>query len=77
MVLAYYPRPDADPLVMDNLDPVVRPASQRNDLVPVYSFNDEAIWIESRGQSGSPNQIRNWTTLQQRLGRELVTAGLQ
>ena len=77
MVLAYYSRPDADPLVMDNLDPVVRPASQRSDLVPVYSFNDEAIWIESRGQSGSPNQIRNWTTLQQRLGRELVTAGLQ
>jgi len=77
MVLAYYPRPDADPLVMDNLDPVVRPASQRSDLVPVYSFNDEAIWIESRGQSGSPNQIRNWTTLQQRLSRELVTAGLQ
>jgi predicted transglutaminase-like cysteine proteinase len=76
MVLAYYPRPDADPMVLDNLEQAVRQASQRSDLVPVYSFNDEAIWIETRGQSGSPNQIRNWTTLQQRLGREFAAAGL-
>ncbi|MSR15893.1 MAG: hypothetical protein EXR86_15350 [Gammaproteobacteria bacterium] len=34
MVLVYYPRPEADPLVLDNLDSVVRPASQRPDLVP-------------------------------------------
>ncbi len=76
MVLAYYPRPDADPLVLDNLEPEVKQASQRSDLVPVYSFNDEAIWIETRGQSGSPNQIRNWSALQQRLAREFATAGL-
>ena len=58
MVLAYYPRPDADPLVLDNLEDSVRPASQRTDLVPVYSFNDEELWIERRGRSGSPQQIR-------------------
>ena len=76
MVLAYYPQADADPLVLDNLEQGVRLASQRSDLVPVYSFNDEAIWIETRGQSGSPNQIRNWSTLLQRLAREFTTAGL-
>jgi predicted transglutaminase-like cysteine proteinase len=71
MVLAYYARPDADPLVLDNLEDTVRPASQRSDLVPVYSFNDEEVWIEMRGRSGSPRQIRNWNLLMERLEREL------
>jgi predicted transglutaminase-like cysteine proteinase len=73
MVLAYYPRPEAEPLVLDNLEDAVRPASQRNDLVPVYSFNDEDVWVEARGRSGSPRQIRNWSRLLERLERELRT----
>jgi predicted transglutaminase-like cysteine proteinase len=73
MVLAYYPRPDAEPLVLDNLEDGVRPASQRTDLVPVYSFNDEEVWIEARGRAGSPRQIRNWGLLLERLERELRT----
>jgi predicted transglutaminase-like cysteine proteinase len=73
MVLAYYARPDAEPLVLDNLEDAVRPASQRTDLVPVYSFNDEEVWIELRGRSGSPRQIRNWNRLMERLERELRT----
>jgi predicted transglutaminase-like cysteine proteinase len=73
MVLAYYPKPDAEPLVLDNLEETVRPASQRTDLVPVYSFNDEEVWVETRGKSGSPKQIRNWNLLLERLERELRT----
>jgi predicted transglutaminase-like cysteine proteinase len=73
MVVAYYPRPDAEPLVLDNLEDTVRPASQRPDLVPVYSFNDEEVWIERRGRSGSPRQIRNWSLLLERLEREART----
>lgn len=76
MVLAYYPRPDADPLVLDNLEAQARPASQRADLEPVYSFNDEAVWIETRGRVGAPQQIRNWAALLQRLQREFAAAGL-
>lgn len=73
MVLAYYARPDADPLVLDNLEDTVRPASQRSDLVPVYSFNDEEVWIEMRGRSGSPTQLRNWRALMERLDWERRT----
>jgi predicted transglutaminase-like cysteine proteinase len=76
MVLAYYPRPEAEPLVLDNLEQTVRQASERPDLVPVYSFNDEAIWVETRGRIGSPQQIRNWSLLLERLRRELDLAGL-
>jgi predicted transglutaminase-like cysteine proteinase len=75
MVLAYYPSAGADPLVLDNLEAAVRPASQRIDLVPVYSFNDEAIWVETRGRVGAPQQIRNWSALLERLLREWVLAG--
>ena len=73
MVLAYYARPDAEPLVLDNLEDSVRPASQRRDLVPVYSFNDEEVWIELRGRSGSPQQLRNWRALTERLDWERRT----
>jgi predicted transglutaminase-like cysteine proteinase len=73
MVLAYYARPDAEPLVLDNLEDTVRPASQRKDLVPVYSFNDEEVWIELRGRSGSPQQLRNWRALMERLDWERRT----
>ena len=73
MVLAYYATPGADPLVLDNLEDTVRPASQRNDLVPVYSFNDEDVWVEARGRIGSPRQIRNWAALLGRLDAEART----
>ena len=70
MVLAYYPTPQAEPLILDNLDDEVRPASQRPDLVPVYSFNDEDVLIAGRGSVGSPSQIRLWRELNIRLERE-------
>ena len=45
MVLAYYDTPSAMPLILDNLDGVIKPASQRNDLIPVYSFNASQLWL--------------------------------
>ncbi|OWQ93934.1 hypothetical protein CDN99_02890 [Roseateles aquatilis] len=44
MVLAYYPQPDAEPLILDNINPEIRPASLRPDLTPVFSFNGEGLW---------------------------------
>ena len=73
MILAYYAHPAAEPLVLDNLEQTVRPASQRTDLVPVYSFNDDDVWIETRGRAGSPKQLRNWSSLLERLEREART----
>lgn len=48
MVVSYYERPTAEPLVLDNLDPRIRPASQRDDLLPVYSFNGSGLWLSKR-----------------------------
>lgn len=44
MVLAYYPEPSAEPLILDNLITDMRPASRRPDLAPVFSFNAEGLW---------------------------------
>ena len=69
MVLAYYPTPAAEPLILDNADPSVRGASQRSDLEPVYSFNDDEVAMVS-GEKGKPAQIRAWLSVQERLVME-------
>jgi hypothetical protein len=74
MVLAYYPEPDAEPLILDNLEDGIRPASERTDLVPVYSFNDEDVLLVRRGQPAvraSASQVRLWRSLLDKLAQEL------
>jgi len=76
MVLAYYPARNAVPLILDNLEGTVKPASERPDLIPVYSFNDEDLLIVREGRSaasaGSPSQIRLWRYLLDKLETELL-----
>lgn len=62
MVLAYYPpmagQPDSmttDPWILDNLIGEIRPASQRPDLTPVFSFSVDGLWQgTSGGSAGDP-----------------------
>ncbi len=70
MVLAYYPQPDAEPLILDNLDGAVRPASERPDLQPVYSFNEEDVILFREHRAGRAAQIRTWRGLIERLTAE-------
>jgi len=75
MVLAYYPQPDAVPLILDNLIDDILPASQRSDLVPVYSFNGLGLWVaKERGASytslGNPGRIDFWTDMNIRMQQE-------
>jgi predicted transglutaminase-like cysteine proteinase len=58
MVLAYYARPDAEPLILDNLVTSVRPASRRPDLTPVFSFNSDGLWNGVGSQSAGDPQAR-------------------
>lgn len=69
MVLAYYSSPTAEPLILDNLDGRIRPASRRSDLRPVYSFNSEAVWVgaaASARRDTSTGQMTRWQDLQLR-----------
>ena len=63
MVLAYYPTPDAEPLVLDNLQPGIHPAGERPDLSPVFSFNAEGLWqgVGSIRANGDPlTRLSKW-----------------
>ena len=69
MVLAYYPTPEAEPLVLDNLQPVIRPAGERPDLSPVFSFNAEGLWqgVGSIRANGDPlTRLSKWREVLQR-----------
>lgn len=74
MVLAYYEKPSSIPLVLDNLDRTIKPATQRKDLLPVYSFNGRQLWLnkeKGRGVlAGSSKKLAKWNDLKHRLGVE-------
>ena len=44
MVVSYYKKPEAEPLILDNLDKKIKPARLRRDLIPAYSFNGDNLW---------------------------------
>jgi predicted transglutaminase-like cysteine proteinase len=71
MVVSYYETPSSVPLILDNIDYRVKPASQRNDLVPIYSFNGKQLWLnkeKGRGElAGSSARLKQWTNLNHRL----------
>jgi len=68
MVLAYYPTPSAQPLILDNLDTRIRPASERTDLLPVYSFNNHGVFLAKSPQrvSQPPEFLARWNELTER-----------
>lgn len=69
MVLAYYSSPEAEPVILDNLINEIKLASSRTDLVPVYSFNAEGLWVsKERGKGlrlrvGGSERISLWKDL--------------
>lgn len=65
MVLSYYPAPSAVPLVLDNLNAKILPGTQRDDLVPVYSFNARTLFLAKKAGKGerlpgSERQNKAW-----------------
>lgn len=71
MVLTYYESPDQTPLILDNLTQGIDRATQRKDLVPVYSFNGSNLWLTRNKASNTPDsdsdQLSEWHDLKKRL----------
>lgn len=81
MVLTYYETPESMPLVLDNLIGEIKPASQRPDLVPVYSFNGAGVWlsggIQGKGQGkklGKSTDMNRWSDMVQRMNEGSIAA---
>jgi predicted transglutaminase-like cysteine proteinase len=75
MVLAYYETPSSEPLILDNINKTILPASKRMDLLPVYSFNGEGLWLtksRSRAIKGDVSKsLPSWGGLNNKIDAEL------
>lgn len=73
MVVTWYATPDAIPLVLDNLKTAILPATQRTDLLPVYAFNGEGLWLPQSGGNkrvGDSKRLSRWQDLLTRMRAE-------
>jgi len=71
MVLTYFEKPGVVPMVLDNLNPIIKLASKRRDLLPVYSFNGSGLWLaKARGTGkkvGGSSRLNKWGDLKSRM----------
>jgi predicted transglutaminase-like cysteine proteinase len=73
MVLTYYSTPDAIPLVLDSLVDTIKPANQRTDLLPVYSFNAEGMWLpgtKGNQKVGDTKRLSRWQDVLKKMQAE-------
>jgi len=71
MVLTFFTSPKSIPEVLDNLIPEIKPATQRSDLLPVYSFNGTGLWTAKArtagNRVGNSTRLKLWSELQDRM----------
>jgi predicted transglutaminase-like cysteine proteinase len=73
MVLTYYSSPEAMPLVLDSLIDQIQPASQRTDLLPVYSFNAEGLYLpgaKGNKKVGDTKRLSRWQDVLKKMQAE-------
>ena len=71
MVLGYFPSSNAEPLLLDNLNPNILPASERPDLTPVFSFNSQGLWLGgTKSESDPTSRLSRWRDVLQRMHDE-------
>lgn len=72
MVLGFYPQPTEEPLILDNLISSVRPASQRSDLAPIFSFNGDGLWVGGAAASAADptTRLSRWRDVLERMRQD-------
>ncbi len=74
MVLAYYEDLRREPYILDNINKQLLKASQRPDLIPVYSFNGEGLWVAKGGGGGQlagpSSRLLHWNSVRNKLAAE-------
>ncbi len=74
MVLTYFKEPNTVPLVLDNINGRILKATKRRDLIPIYSFNGNGLWLarkRGKGQEikGGAREIEEWQYLLEKLAK--------
>ena len=78
MVLTFYASSSAEPWVLDNLIDDIRPASQRNDLLPVYAFNAEGLYLPGANggkRSSDSKKLSRWQDVLKKMQAEGFVVG--
>lgn len=77
MVLTYFKTKRSMPLVLDNYNKKILPANKRPDLIPIYSFNAQALYLAK--QQGLGKQVpsgltknKKWVKLLQDIKRNKI-----
>ena len=74
MVLTYFKTPKSIPLVLGNYNKKILPADKRRDLIPVYSFNGEELYLAKQKSLGKlvpngMNKNKKWDVLMKKIKR--------
>jgi len=77
MVLTYFKTSSAQPLILDNNNFRVLPASIRTDLTPIYNFNGDSLFQARKKGKGKKIKIhqkthKKWDNLIQRIQRNKI-----
>ena len=76
MVLTYFKTPRSEPLILDNNNHKIFPASKRKDLTPIYNFNGESLYKASATGSGkkisSKKAHKKWDELKRNMQRKKI-----
>ncbi|WP_345977950.1 transglutaminase-like cysteine peptidase [Sulfurimonas sp. HSL3-7] len=74
MVLTYFATPDSIPLVLDNFNYRIFPANERKDLLPVYNFNGDNLYIAQQAGYGEKvdrkQSFKQWDVLLHNIQRQ-------
>ncbi|PHS58826.1 MAG: hypothetical protein COB17_02445 [Sulfurimonas sp.] len=69
MVLTYFKTPRSEPLILDNNNKRIFPASKRKDLIPIYNFNGEVL--EKAGAKKKKSH-KKWDQLKLNMKRKKI-----
>jgi predicted transglutaminase-like cysteine proteinase len=62
MVLTYFKTPKSEPLILGNYNRKILPASKRRDLIPIYNFNGDSLFLANKkGKQGKKIKKSNKT----------------
>ncbi len=62
LVVTYFQKPGSVPIVLDNYNKQILPATQRKDLIPVYSFTANDLYIQKQQGLGKRVNRRSLKT---------------
>ncbi|MGE4419232.1 MAG: transglutaminase-like cysteine peptidase [Sulfurimonas sp.] len=69
MVLTYFETPKSEPLILDNNNRKIFPASQRKDLIPIYNFNGDIL---DKANKSNEKSHKKWDELKLNMQRKKI-----